>query len=393
MIKRFRIFYAVLIGLIFLTDAVGYRPYLSPERATLNAPVGYLPSARSFLAAGEAWTPGSLPPVEIRAFHPATGTVIAFPGTRNAIRNRGEVVEELAAFTAAITLPEDGAWELRAVMRGSSASPREEIASAPRRISVSAKAAPRSFAAFDPGHLIAIALLIAAAAALILRYRLPCPENELRFVSLALGSAMLTVELLYHLYFVAIGAFTPTAYLMLQMCGISILIVPFVLVMDPSKLRQRLFELSWFWGLGGAFQAYLAPNLATHPFPEPRFFSYFFEHGLLILAPIFLALSAGLRPSLKSVLRVFGISVAAGAAAWGIDQMFRLIPPYEPANYFMMGYPPPQGSVIDRFSDAFGPSPAYGIGLALMCAALFLILYLPFPIIRAIKSLKPEAAA
>jgi uncharacterized membrane protein YwaF len=58
----------------------------------------------------------------------------------------------------------------------------------------------------------------------------------------------------------------------------------------------------------------------------------------------------------------------------------------------MMGYPPPQGSVIDRFSDAFGPSPAYGIGLALLCAALFLILYLPFPLIRAIKSWKDRGA-
>jgi hypothetical protein len=31
--KRFRSLYAVLIGLIFLTDPVGYLPYLRPERA------------------------------------------------------------------------------------------------------------------------------------------------------------------------------------------------------------------------------------------------------------------------------------------------------------------------------------------------------------------------
>jgi hypothetical protein len=72
MIKRFRVFYAVLIGLIFLTDAVGYLPYLSPERATLNAPVGYLPSAPSLLAAGEAWTPGPLPPPGASTRYPAS---------------------------------------------------------------------------------------------------------------------------------------------------------------------------------------------------------------------------------------------------------------------------------------------------------------------------------
>jgi hypothetical protein len=54
---------------------------------------------------------------------------------------------------------------------------------------------------------------------------------------------------------------------------------------------------------------------------------------------------------------------------------------------------PPNGSVNDLFADVFGPSPAYGIGLALMAIALFILLRLPFPIIGWMKALAGKIRA
>ena len=72
-------------------------------------------------------------------------------------------------------------------------------------------------------------------------------------------------------------------------------------------------------------------------------------------------------------------------AMFGLNQLFRLIPPYEVGNYFMMGYPPPTGSVIDVFASMFGPAPRYLVGLAGMGLVLLGILYLPYPIRRMIR--------
>ena len=35
----------------------------------------------------------------------------------------------------------------------------------------------------------------------------------------------------------------------------------------------------------------------------------------------------------------------AVAVAYGVNQLLRLVSPWEPGNYFVIGYPPPQGSV------------------------------------------------
>jgi hypothetical protein len=47
----------------------------------------------------------------------------------------------------------------------------------------------------------------------------------------------------------------------------------------------------------------------------------------------------------------------ATIAAGGINQLLRFIPPYDIGNYFAIGYPLPNGSIIDLFSDIFGRSP------------------------------------
>jgi hypothetical integral membrane protein (TIGR02206 family) len=382
--RRIKLLLTLLVTAVLATDAIGYLPFLSTRQIRLNAPVSGFTYAHSFIASGDAWTPTGLPPVEVRASHPASGTALTFTAERLKVKYRGVVANELAIFSTRLTLPREGTWEVQAWMRDPSGAQPAELASKTRTITVQAGASDHLFRAFGTEHLIMFAVLIALFASVVLRYRKPRSEAEVRVVSLMIGPGVLINELAYHVYWVVIDGFSASNSLMLHMCGISIFLVPFLLFMKPGKGRQRLFEISWFWGLGAAFQAYLAPDIWTHSFPELRFFSFFISHGLLVLGPLFFVLTSGSQLTFGSCLRAGTITLGTTALMWGIDQIPRVIPPYEPSNYFMIAYPPPTGSIIDTFADIFGPSPAYGIGLIMMGIVLFSVLYLPFPIIRRI---------
>jgi hypothetical protein len=63
---------------------------------------------------------------------------------------------------------------------------------------------------------------------------------------------------------------------------------------------------------------------------------------------------------------------------FGINRLFPLFPPYELGNYFIMGYPPPTGSIIDVFASVFGPAPRYLVGLEIMGVVLLAVLAAPY---------------
>ena len=380
--KRIKALFILLIAGVLVTDAVGYLPFLSRRQIRLNAPVGGQTYDRSFLATGDAWTSTGLPPVEVQARNRATGEILTFPAERLTVKYRGVAVSQLAIYSSRLTLPEDGEWEIRSVMG--------DMASRTRTVTVRAGAPDHLFKAFSSWHMIPLAVLISLMIAIVLRYRKPRGETEVRAVSLLIALVLLVGEFSYHIYWVSTEGFSASNSLMLHMCGIAVFFVPFLLFMKEGKGRQVLFELAWFWGLGGAFQACLAPDIWAHSFPELRYFTFFTSHGMLVLGPLFFALTSGVHLTVKSYLRAGAITLGATVAAWGINQVFRWIPPYEPANYFAMGYPVPTGSIIDTFADIFGPSPRYGIGLALMGIALFALLYAPFPIVRLVKARVPK---
>jgi hypothetical integral membrane protein (TIGR02206 family) len=376
--RKLKWLFGMLIAAVLVTDAVGYLPFLSSRQVRLNAPVGGLVYDRSFVVAGDAWTPDGLPPVEIRATDTATGEVLTFPAQRLTVKYRGVAVRELAIFQTAIDLPRDGVWQIRAVM--------QDLESRSRTFTVRAGASRHLFTAFGPGHLAAIGILLVLLVIVAVRYRRHRGDAEVRAVSLAISLVLLVGEFSYHVYWVAIDGFSASNSLMLHMCGISLFLLPFLLFMKEGKARQWLFEICWFWGLGGAFQAFLTPDIGMHSFPELRFFTFFTSHAMLIIGPLFFTLTSGAELSFRSCLRAAAVTLGATAAVLGIDQLPRWIPPYEPADYFFVAYPPPTGSVIDTFADIFGPSPAYIIGLVLMGAVLFALLYVPFPILRSIRS-------
>jgi len=248
----------------------------------------------------------------------------------------------------------------------------------------------REFRSWTVGHLVPLAVIVAVSIAIALIARRTGTFD--RF-ALVMTLCMWANEFAYQLWFFfsARGWSVATA-LMLQMCGLSILLIPVMLFSEKPRVRQFLFDILWFWGIGGAIQALIAPDIGTSGFPALRYFSFFISHGLIIACTALMAAAGGVRLTLRSFVRAAVVTNLLLLPVYGIDLLIRLIPPYDAGNYFVLGYPPPTGSIVDLFVEWFGPSPRYVVGLELMGFVVFLVLYLPWPIARRMSARKARPA-
>jgi hypothetical integral membrane protein (TIGR02206 family) len=307
------------------------------------------------------------------------------------VHDRGRPLFALSTWSAAITLPSDGAWELRATVFGTAGG---WLESTVKVVTVRAGTPSREFRTWSVQHLVAVALIVAAAFTLGFFVRRsvrrggvqPAVSPQFRRASLLLVGVLWVNEVCYQVYWYTIGGWAVPTALIVQMCGLSILFLPMAMLSENTRTRQRLFDILYFWGIGGASQALIAPDIGTVGFPAFRYFAFFISHGLIIVCTIVMALSGGVRITGKSLLRALVVSTVLLVPFYAMDKLIALIPPYDPGNYFVLGYPPPTGSIIDVFAAVFGPSPWYAIGLVLMGIALFSLLYLPWPIARWIRS-------
>ncbi|MCF6278162.1 MAG: TIGR02206 family membrane protein, partial [Anaerolineales bacterium] len=131
----------------------------------------------------------------------------------------------------------------------------------------------------------------------------------------------------------------------------------------------RIYEFAYFIGIGGALQSLLTPDAGIYGFPHYRFLQTFISHGLIIIAAIYMTLAEDMRPTWKSMLRVFVFTNLYMLVVYGINTLIG-------SNYLYVNAKPLTASVLDMLPDW----PVYilymeGIGLMTV-----LILYLPFMI-------------
>ena len=126
------------------------------------------------------------------------------------------------------------------------------------------------------------------------------------------------------------------------------------------------FEMSYFWGLGGTMPGLFTPNIPGH-FPEPIYFQYYAQHGLLVLGAFYLVVALHMRPARRAVMRV-SIATAVYAAAVGVVDYFTN------GNYLFLRNLPPTKTALDYM----GPWPWYIVTLTIAAIIVFNLLYLPF---------------
>jgi hypothetical integral membrane protein (TIGR02206 family) len=132
------------------------------------------------------------------------------------------------------------------------------------------------------------------------------------------------------------------------------------------------FEMSYFWGLGGTLPGLFSPSIPGR-FPDPVYFQYYAQHGLLVLGAFYLVVALRMRPARRAVLRV-SIATALYAIAVGfVDYLTN-------GNYLFLRNLPPTQTALDYM----GPWPWYIVTLTVAAIVVFNLLYLPFRSARAV---------
>lgn len=162
----------------------------------------------------------------------------------------------------------------------------------------------------------------------------------------------------------------------LQLCGISV-ILSIIVLLNKS---YSFFEVLYFWGLGGALQAVLTPEIGYFTYPHFRYFQFFLSHGIIIITCIYMVLVEGYKPRIKSVWKAFiGLNIYAGLIA-----IFNYL---TNSNYLFICRKPEVTSLMSYL----GPWPWYIASLEVVALIIFFLLYSPFAIKGSIQKPRPNA--
>ncbi|WP_246009538.1 TIGR02206 family membrane protein [Brevibacillus fluminis] len=218
------------------------------------------------------------------------------------------------------------------------------------------------FQLFSLSHICVLLLLLLAIALLyIFRNDLRLGRSNL-VCRYGLVVLLLMTEIAYQLWHLGVGTWTVTEVLPLQLCSVSLLLSCVMLV----SRSYRLFEVTYFWGIGGAGQAMLTPEL-FYPFPHFRFFHFFLAHGAIILACLHMVWVEGYRPTFRSIGKALLWLNALLLVALLVNQGTG-------GNYLFAAHKPENPSLIDYL----GPYPWYLLSLEGVAFLLFYVLFLPF---------------
>ncbi|MFC0472589.1 TIGR02206 family membrane protein [Halalkalibacter kiskunsagensis] len=148
----------------------------------------------------------------------------------------------------------------------------------------------------------------------------------------------------------------------LHLCTISLYLSMYMLAFKS----YFVFEVVYFFGIGGALQAIITPDL-FYTFPHFRFFHFFIAHFAIILASLYMVWVEKFTVTLKSIIKSMLVLNTFAIIAFFINKVTG-------ANYMFLSRKPPNISILDYL----GPYPWYIFSLELVALLMFLLLYLPF---------------
>jgi hypothetical integral membrane protein (TIGR02206 family) len=203
-----------------------------------------------------------------------------------------------------------------------------------------------------------VTVALAATAALLPRVR---PGGWVVIASRGLALVILAGYLTDHAVAAQRGIWSVRVYLPLHLSDAATIVT----VLALWTAHPRLVELTYFWGLTASLQAALTPDLGPS-FPDLLFITYFVTHGGVVVAALLLVAGRGIQPRAGAVARAFRATLAVAAAA-GAGSLVT------GGNYMYLRRKPP-----DSLLDVMGPWPWYIAAAALLAAAMFAVLALPF---------------
>ncbi|MBN1640097.1 MAG: TIGR02206 family membrane protein [Anaerolineae bacterium] len=218
------------------------------------------------------------------------------------------------------------------------------------------------FELFSPSHVIVLLTLVVLNVLMVVWQRRVERPSARRWFRYALAALLIGQEISLNVWRLSIGEWFIGESLPLHLCGAAIVLSAIMLVNDS----YAIYELTYFWGFGGAIQALLTPD-STYGFPHYRFFQVFVSHGAIVTASVYMTFVVGYRPKFRSIWKTFLITnayaVAIGLFNWAVD-----------GNYLFLCHKPETPSLLD----VLGPWPWYILSLQGVGLIFFFVLYAPF---------------
>lgn len=140
-----------------------------------------------------------------------------------------------------------------------------------------------------------------------------------------------------------------------HLCDLEVVAMTWALLGRNGLIR----EVAYFWGLAGSPQAILTPDL-WEAFPSARWITFFLGHGAIVLAAVYLIVRGRVKPNMRSVWRVWGLTNGYLAVAGILNWTFG-------SNFGYVARKPDHPSLLDYL----GPWPYYLIGVELIALGLF----------------------
>lgn len=218
------------------------------------------------------------------------------------------------------------------------------------------------FRLFSQSHLLVLGAFIGLTL-LLYFYRARIRNYALnRFFRYGLAGILVLTEITFQFWHLATESWYAMYMLPLQLCSVSLLL-SVVMLLNKS---YRLYEITFFWGLGGAGQAMITPEL-FYPFPHFRFFHFFLAHIGIILACLYMTWVEQYQPTHKSVWKAMGFLNLLLPIAFLTNRL-------TDGNYLFVSHKPSNPSLLDYL----GPFPWYILALELVAILLFYLLYASF---------------
>ena len=160
-------------------------------------------------------------------------------------------------------------------------------------------------------------------------------QNQRKMVVISMIVFMIGQEAIDYWNRMQVRELTLSLDLPLHFCHISLFFAIYLLI-KPSKY---LYEITYFWGLGGAFQAMLAPDMTDFD-NYLGVFLFNAHHAMIILVCLWLAVVDGYRCRKGAILRTLILSNIIIWPVWLVDWLVD-------ANYmYLMKRPPTESPLV-----------------------------------------------
>lgn len=220
--------------------------------------------------------------------------------------------------------------------------------------------------AYSAPHLAAISVIVLFCAVLVVYGRYGDgfrTEKSKKTFRVAFAVFIIMQQTSLYIWYTVAGEWSVEVTLPIQLCDLSV----FLSVAALLTKRRFITELLYYWGIGGATQAILTPDIGNYTWPHFVFYQFFISHGVILLTCLYMIVVEKFGPSSRSVLRTMVITNLYGVLILFVNRLTG-------GNYLFLNAKPAGGSLLNLL----GPWPWYLLSLDAVALVIFSLLYLPF---------------